>query len=135
MGSVRDETGAKSKPRRRPFLESARVLTYTLVASIVIALIALLPAQFTAPQAMLLHVAFVSLVTLLVFGIDKLRAGRGKRRASEFNLFALATLGGAAGGLLGIALFRHKAQRATFTVGLTVLVFVHGVLLAVVWLR
>lgn len=58
--------------------------------------------------------AAVSTVTLLTFGWDKWRAGRGGRRVSEFSLLLLGALGGWPGGLLGMILFHHKTAKWTF---------------------
>jgi uncharacterized membrane protein YsdA (DUF1294 family) len=55
-----------------------------------------------------------SIVTFLVFGFDKWRAGGGRRRVSEFTLVSLAALGGWPGGLLGMNVFRHKTAKWTF---------------------
>ena len=133
---------ASDKPKRkkkkkdgRPFLESGRLILYTLVATFVFSLIALLGLHWTPVQAMLIHLGFVSLVTFSVFAIDKLRAKHSARRVSEFNLMALGALGGAAGGLLAMAVLRHKTQRTVFTIGLPILMFIHGVGVAVVLLR
>ena len=99
------------------------------------ALVVLLGLRLTPVQTMYAHVGFVSLITFMVFAIDKLQAKRSGRRASEFNMMTLGALGGAAGALLAMAAFRHKTQHALFTVGLPTLLFVHGVIVAVVMMR
>ncbi len=58
--------------------------------------------------------AATSFVTMLAFGWDKWRAGRGKRRVSELTLVLFGAIGGWLGGLLGMNLFRHKTAKLSF---------------------
>jgi len=63
----------------------------------------------------------MGLVLFCTMGIDKRRAQRGVRRIPEARLFLLAALGGAAGGWLGICVFRHKTRKTAFTLGFPLL--------------
>lgn len=66
------------------------------------------------------------------FGIDKRRAVSGRWRIRERTLFLLAALGGSAGALAGMYVFRHKTRHRKFTVGLpAILIFQLG--LAAAW--
>lgn len=58
--------------------------------------------------------AAVSLAAFIVYGADKSRARRGAWRISEKALLCLSFFGGAAGGLLGMVLFRHKTRHWYF---------------------
>lgn len=58
--------------------------------------------------------AAVSLAAFIVYGADKSRAKRGAWRISEKALLCLSFFGGAAGGLLGMVLFRHKTRHWYF---------------------
>ena len=60
--------------------------------------------------------AAVSLVTFIAYGVDKVKAKRGSERISERRLLALALVGGAAGALLGMLLFRHKTRHLKFII-------------------
>ena len=62
--------------------------------------------------AVLLGVMSVFLFVLM--GTDKSRARRGAHRISERTLFVFALLGGAAGGTLGMFVFRHKTRHWYF---------------------
>ena len=70
-------------------------------------------------------------LTLLVFGWDKLRARRRKRRISERQLLWLALLGGSPGAILGRWIFRHKTRKGRFSLYLFV---IFGVQVALVYL-
>lgn len=61
--------------------------------------------------------AAVSLVTFCVFRWDKRRAVRHERRVRESTLLWLCAVGGAAGGLLAMRIFRHKTKKKPFSIG------------------
>ena len=119
------------KKHGRPFFESGRLILYTVVAAVTVALVVLLGLRLSVVQTMLCHVAFVSTITFGVFAIDKLRAKRDVRRVSEFNLMMLSAIGGAVGGMLAMTFLRHKSQRPHFAFGLPTIAFVHGVIIMV----
>lgn len=50
------------------------------------------------------------------YGADKRRAKKRQRRIPEKNLLWLGFLGGAAGALMGMSLFRHKTKHGRFWV-------------------
>ena len=70
----------------------------------------------------------VNLLTFLLFGIDKRKAIKKKNRIPEFRLFFFSFIGGSAGGLLAMALFRHKTRKKSFTIGLHVMLVFHIIL-------
>ena len=51
-------------------------------------------------------------------GIDKRKAMKGRWRIPENTLLMFTILGGGIGTIAGIYFFRHKTQRAKFTVGM-----------------
>ena len=63
------------------------------------------------------YLALINLVLFVLMGRDKAAARQGKRRTPETTLLALAVLGGSAGGLLGMLLFRHKTLKPAFRIG------------------
>lgn len=70
-----------------------------------------------------LWLAVINLAAFLVFGLDKWKAGRREKRPStrrvpERTLFLLAALGGSAGALLGMRVWRHKTLRRSFRFGI-----------------
>lgn len=71
--------------------------------------------------------AVASLWTFLLYGWDKLQAGRGGRRVAEGTLHAFAWAWGWPGALLGMRLFRHKTRKPDFQRRLWLCIAVHGV--------
>lgn len=71
-----------------------------------------------------------SLLAFGALGLDKHRAGRGKRRIPELVLHVFELLGGWAGSLLGQRTFRHKTRKITYQGVYWAIVGVHLVLLA-----
>src|SRR5262245_43955512 len=106
MGSA--ETGPQRRRPRKPFFESAALLSWTLVLDAGFVATAFLILRLSLLRCLALHVAVVSAITLLVFGLDKWRSRRESRRVSVTNLLILSAVGGALGGALGMAIFRHK---------------------------
>lgn len=81
-----------------------------------------------------IYLSLITLAAFAVFGIDKLRAKRGKYRVRESTLFWLCILGGSIGGLAGMYVFRHKTLHRKFTVGVPLILTVQvalAVLIAV----
>ena len=59
-------------------------------------------------------IAVMSLITLIFYKADKVKAQKGKWRIPEATLLLLGVFGGAIGGLLGMKLFRHKTKHWYF---------------------
>ena len=115
----------------KPLLESRRLLAGILFLDAILLVVALMGLeQRPAWSAVLLmHVGFLSLATMAVFGLDKALAGSDRRRVSERNLLLLSFLGGALGGLMGLLLFRHKTQHWRFRIFVPVALILHVALL------
>lgn len=62
----------------------------------------------------LVYMAIVSVVCLIMYGVDKSRAKAGKWRIKEQTLLMTGFFGGAVGGLIGMVLFRHKTKHWYF---------------------
>ena len=58
----------------------------------------------------------ISLVTFILYALDKLKAKLDAWRIPEKILLSFSLLGGAVGGYLAMLLFRHKTRHWYFTV-------------------
>ena len=83
-------------------------------------------------------VAVISLVTFLVFGLDKWKAKRKEkmesvRRVPERTLFLLAAIGGSIGALLGMKVFHHKTLHKSFRFGIPAILVLQLLLTGGLW--
>ena len=78
-----------------------------------------------------LYLLLINLTAFAMMGVDKRRARLGRWRIPERTLFLAALLGGAAGGILGMRLFRHKTLHKRFAIGFPVIFAVQLVLLVI----
>lgn len=67
---------------------------------------------------LLVYLVLVNAAGLLFMFVDKQKARRGQWRIPEATLMLTAAIGGSAGSLLGMYLFRHKTRHPKFTVGI-----------------
>ena len=65
----------------------------------------------------------INLITFLLYGIDKLKAKKGKWRISEATLLLLAIIGGSIGAWLGIKIWHHKTLHKKFIYGIPLIIF------------
>ena len=80
------------------------------------------------------YILILNLLALLLFGIDKAKAQRHAFRIPEAVLFEVALLGGSAGAILGMLLFRHKTKQWRFRIGLPFILVLQLLLVAIfVW--
>ena len=56
----------------------------------------------------------LSIITLIIYGLDKWLALKDKRRISEKKLHVLALVGGWPGATIGQQAFRHKISKQSF---------------------
>jgi uncharacterized membrane protein YsdA (DUF1294 family) len=69
-------------------------------------------------NALLYYLIVITIVTFLVYGIDKWKAKQGSWRISEASLLILAVIGGSIGALLGMKVWHHKTMHKKFKYGL-----------------
>ncbi|MBQ5918172.1 MAG: DUF1294 domain-containing protein, partial [Lachnospiraceae bacterium] len=54
------------------------------------------------------YILGINVITFIIYGIDKLKAKKGKWRTPEACLLGLAVIGGSIGAYLGIKVWHHK---------------------------
>jgi uncharacterized membrane protein YsdA (DUF1294 family) len=69
--------------------------------------------------------AITSLITFILYGIDKAQSKKHGHRISENALHLLALAGGFLGGWIGRSLFHHKTKKGIFTFVLVISTVVH----------
>lgn len=69
----------------------------------------------------LYYLALINVITFLVYGIDKLKAKKGKWRIPEATLLLLAVIGGSIGAWLGIKVWHHKTMHKKFKYGIPII--------------
>lgn len=85
---------------------------------------------------MIFYFVFVmSIITFIVYGIDKRKAIRGQWRIPEKTLLLLAVLGGSPGAMAGMKIFRHKTQKPRFYIGVPLIFIVECVVSIVVFIK
>ena len=65
---------------------------------------------------MILYFTAISILSFLLFGLDKQKARQNKRRISEFTLLLVSFLGGSLGSFLAMFIFRHKISKTSFKI-------------------
>ncbi|MEA0555544.1 DUF1294 domain-containing protein [Lysinibacillus irui] len=84
-------------------------------------------------QALLAYMGILSIVLLILMGMDKSRAKKHEWRIAERTLFTLAIVGGAVGGVLGMYLFRHKTRHNSFAFGFPLLAAIQLFIVVQLW--
>ena len=70
----------------------------------------------------LYYLLAVNSTTFLLYGIDKYKAKKGKRRISEATLLTMAAIGGSIGAWAGMRLWHHKTMHKKFKYGIPVII-------------
>ena len=78
---------------------------------------------------LLVYVLFINIVSFVIYGMDKWKAQRGKRRVSEKTLLILAGIGGSIGAYGGMMFFRHKTKKVKFYVGVPAIIIIQIVMI------
>ena len=70
-------------------------------------------------------VGIMSLITIIVYGIDKIKAVRGSWRISEATLFLFSFFFGALGGIFSMYVIRHKNRKIKFIILNWLFIIIH----------
>ena len=80
-------------------------------------------------KILLIYLAVVNILTIIVFGVDKMNAKSNRQRVRIVTLLGLAFIGGSVGALIGMYGFHHKTKKAYFTVGVPLILLMQVVVL------
>ncbi|MBL7880221.1 MAG: DUF1294 domain-containing protein [Chryseobacterium gambrini] len=69
----------------------------------------------------------INLFTFIIYGADKIKAEKHRRRISENTLLAVSFLGGTIGALLAMIFFRHKISKTSFLLKFGLIVLLQAV--------
>ena len=86
----------------------------------------------TTEQLILIYLIAMNVVTFFMYGIDKWKAKRSKRRISEATLLGMAVIGGSIGAWLGMRVWHHKTMHKKFQFGIPLILIIQ--LAIVIWL-
>ena len=64
----------------------------------------------------------INAIAFIIYGIDKLKAKKGKWRIPESTLLLLAIIGGSIGAWFGIKVWHHKTLHKKFKYGIPLIV-------------
>ncbi|MBQ7790222.1 MAG: DUF1294 domain-containing protein [Bacilli bacterium] len=70
------------------------------------------------------YLIIINIITLIIFGIDKLKAIKEKSRVRNTTLFGLAILGGSIGALIGMHIFHHKTKTWYYIYGIPLILII-----------
>ena len=72
----------------------------------------------------LYYIVIINILTFIVYGIDKLKAKKGKWRIPESTLLLLAIIGGSIGAFLGMKVWHHKTMHKKFKYGVPLIIII-----------
>lgn len=78
---------------------------------------------------MLEYLIIINIVSLCIYGIDKLLAIKKKKRISEFVLLYFGFIGGPLGSYLGMLIFRHKIKKIKFKIFIFIYLVLWGAII------
>lgn len=100
-------------PRRKPLNTSlASTMTLNRVCYLLLIFAAIGSLFTSSPLAM--WFLLINMLTLVMYGADKMAARKGMRRVPEATLLVFGVTGGWPGAIVGQQLFRHKTQKQPF---------------------
>jgi len=80
--------------------------------------------SFFSPHPIAVWLLLANVLTLVIYGMDKMAARKAWRRVPEVTLLVFGVIGGWPGAILGQQLFRHKTQKQPFKTWFIFSVFV-----------
>ena len=81
------------------------------------------------------YILGINVITFVIYGIDKLKAKKGKWRIPESTLLLLAIIGGSIGAWLGIKVWHHKTMHKKFKYGIPAIIILQIACICLAWFR
>ncbi len=81
----------------------------------------------------LLYLCVINVATFFLYGYDKRKAVKNKRRVPEKVLHLWALFGGSIGAFVGQRIFRHKIAKASFQLAFFALIILQLSILVFIW--
>lgn len=98
----------------RPGVSRPSTVRALFAAGLFLSVLAAAAASGLAPWGVLGAYSVLSVVTFLIYGLDKRAAEKGRWRTAESTLHMLALTGGWPGALVAQRVFRHKTKKQPF---------------------
>jgi uncharacterized membrane protein YsdA (DUF1294 family) len=76
------------------------------------------------------YLVIINIIAFIVYGIDKLKAKKGKWRITEATLLLLAIIGGSIGAWCGVKVWHHKTLHKKFRYGIPLIIAIQ---IAMIW--
>ena len=76
------------------------------------------------------YLVIINIIAFIVYGIDKLKAKRGKWRIPEATLLFLTIIGGSIGAWCGVKVWHHKTLHKKFRYGIPLIIAIQ---IAMIW--
>lgn len=70
------------------------------------------------------YLIIINIITFFIYGFDKWKAKRSKRRISEISLLTLAAVGGGIGAWIGMKVWHHKTLHKKFRYGVPAILMI-----------
>lgn len=86
-------------------------------------------------KVVILYLIILNVVGFFSMGVDKKRAKNNEWRIKEKTLFFIAIIGGSAGSLLGVKVYRHKTKHTAFVIGMPIILIVQILLVVFLFYR
>lgn len=80
------------------------------------------------------YLIIINLISFILFTLDKKRSISKKWRIPESTLIFVSLMGGSAGSLLGMKLFKHKTKKLKFTI-LVPISLIINILLVILYIK
>lgn len=82
--------------------------------------------------ACFIAITILSIITFIMFWLDKKLAINGQRRIPEKTLIFMVAAGGSAGALICMEIFRHKTQKGYFAKGIPSIILAQMIIFIII---